>query len=607
MFMNNRRKKLFTYLASLCAFNSALPNLPNNIAFAAEQDANKLKCDEVYRIFIEWLKWMKNKNSTKYNNFVLYSDSADFGNDINTLAEDNYGKFLLTHVEPFLNSHYVTNENDKKYEQDFKGILKDLNDIGIECGGENIFGMAVGGRICYIGDILESYAKEGKSSNKLPGIRKYMKDKLNPTTPLQYMKTGGLAVGGTAAAIIAAQGLGALIRSVNDTMVQQREMSRKAKFQWRIDFWAKKYAKSICRDPNKINTSALIDRLIEIKKSYPYAKKEVELFMNAYVGAILDKQLDPRAKCSPIVLIGAPGCGKSRLIKEVVNATRLSYEGIGWESDDAKPAKKSIFEKLFGKKKIETSSDPLKTGWEKDCVYICQDKIDKKSSVSPKDQLFGKHEEQRQDVKVTVYSEDYIANNFGGENIYLKFVDEFDKLDPAVLENCWDSADGGGKAIIIAAANGLPTDYVDIKGASGKSAFLSRTISIFLPSPDAAYYGKYIRKGVNNLNKECENVRIKLDEATLETLKYQCVKENAGMRSVIKMLGVIKGLQGMCDKFGIGTATIVPGEHPHNVTCKELNDYLSKKGQKTEDEDLESADIGYKPGNFAQDDSNNDK
>lgn len=331
----------------------------------------------------------------------------------------------------------------------------------------------------------------------------------------------------TAAGIAAAGGAIYMVQGAihdhNTRKIAKEAIEAKKKHQRREDELAKEFAEKVDIDAKKINIEKLITMLENEAKDWPYAKEELRVFIDTYVGILECKQTDPLAKCPPIILVGKPGCGKTEWIKRVIKCT---FECI---EDPTKPT--------------SAKSD----SWREKCILINQDKIDNNSSISARDQISGTHEEKREDVTVTCYSDSAKANKFG-TGIHLKYIDEIEKLLIDVILGIWDTADSGGRAVVLATGNGNPADYIQGGGADFKEAFEDRAIILEIPQPDKAYIRTSIMKLISEINEHNpDKSPIVVSDESLAGLVDAC----RSMRSVATMKSPILGLQKSKTRAGL--------------------------------------------------------
>lgn len=360
-------------------------------------------------------------------------------------------------------------------------------------------------------DLIVQIAANGEAHFSIEAWSSEIKKKLLFRMPM-IGKLGILAGGLTISALIGNSVIGKM-KSMRDDRRARRAIEHKEKFQKQEDAQAKVFADKVDVDPKKINIEKLKTMLEKEAQDWPYAASEMELFIDTYIGILIAKKENPLAKCPPIILVGKPGCGKTEWIKRVINCT---FECI----EDKDNASKNL-------------------PWQERCILINQDKIDKNSSVSPREQISGTHEEKREDVTVTCYSDSAKANKFG-KGIHLKYIDEIEKLLIDVILSIWDTADSGGRAIVLATGNGNPADYIQGTGADFKQAFEDRAIILEIPQPDASYIRSSIKKLIDDINaKNPDKAPVVVSEENLEGMVKVC----RSMRSVETMRSPILGLQ----------------------------------------------------------------
>jgi len=374
-------------------------------------------------------------------------------------------------------------------------------------------------------DLIVQIGTTGESHYQIDQWNREIKKKLRFKIPM----IGKVAIvgGGIAGACILGSAVISKMKSWNDDRRARRAIEHKEKFQKQEDTQAQLFADKVDIDPKKINIEKLKTMLETEAQDWPYAATEIKQFIDTYIGILISKQKNPLAKCPPIILVGKPGCGKTEWIKRVINCTFNCIED-----------KNKNENKVKGKSKDKTNSKS-EINWQDRCILINQDKIDKNSSVSPREQISGTHEEKREDVSITCYSDSAKANKFG-KGIHLKYIDEIEKLLVDVILSIWDTADSGGRAIVLATGNGNPADYIKGDGADFKEAFEDRAIILEIPQPDKSYIRKSIKKLINDINNiNPDKSPVVVSEESLNGLVDAC----RSMRSVETMRSPILGLQ----------------------------------------------------------------
>ncbi len=525
--MNNRDRRIKKLISNLCAAGLICSTVHNSKVSAW---GSYLKwCDKkTSDAAAEHLRPFIQKGVIPLINSELRKNFKDKYDTLDYRVRDQLSKEIRESVESliknkkwrvFIDDAYTKyksslgalNENDTKVLTAFKEALDELNPGGSFDSHETLGQPIKAGRFSEIVVELLLINSTYNIETWEQEIQYQLRYQISPLT-VGLMGVGAIAGTG----YLFMMGRGAW-HDYNQRKIAREALEAKRRHQKKVDAEAKEYAEQVDIDPKKINIEKLKTMLENEARDYPYAATEMTQFINTYIGILIAKQEDPLAKCPPIILVGKPGCGKTEWIKRVIKCTFDSIEDTPEETQKPKENKK----------------------WQERCILINQDKIDKNSSVSARDQISGTHEEKREDVTVTCYSDSAKANKFG-KGIHLKYIDEIEKLLVDVILSIWDTADSGGRAIVLATGNGNPADYIEGTGADFKEAFEDRAIILEIPHPDKSYIESSIKKLINEVNEQNpDKAVIVVSEESMKGLVNAC----RSMRSVATMKSPILGLQ----------------------------------------------------------------